>query len=90
MLWMGLILGTGFLMVSNWRFWSGKEISAGDRHPFQLVVVLALVVGLLLMYSEWMLILLALGYLVSGVLARLAYSWSRERRRAASQGKTQA
>jgi CDP-diacylglycerol---serine O-phosphatidyltransferase len=46
------------------------------------------VVGLLLLYSEWMLILLALGYLVSGVLARLAYSWSRERRHAA-QGRTQ-
>jgi CDP-diacylglycerol--serine O-phosphatidyltransferase len=91
LLWLGLILGTGFLMVSNWRFWSGKEISAGGRHPFQLVVVLAMVVGLLLLYSEWMLILLALGYLVSGVLARLAYSWSRERRRTvASHEKTQA
>jgi CDP-diacylglycerol---serine O-phosphatidyltransferase len=81
-LWIGLILGTGFLMVSSWRFWSGKEISTGGRHPFQLVVVLVLIVGLLLLYSEWFLILLALGYLVSGVMARLAYSWSRERRHA--------
>jgi CDP-diacylglycerol--serine O-phosphatidyltransferase len=88
MLWIGLILGTGFLMVSNWRFWSGKEISSNGRHPFQLVVVLVVIVGLLLMYSEWMLILIALGYLVSGVLARLAYSWSRDRRHAASQGGT--
>ena len=87
LLWLGLILGTGFLMVSSWRFWSGKEISTGGRHPFQLVVVLALVVGLLLLYSEWVLILLALGYLVSGVLARLAYSWSRERRHSSMQGK---
>ena len=52
-MWIGLILGTGFLMVSSWRFWSGKEISTGGRHPFQLVVVLVLVVGLLLLYSEW-------------------------------------
>jgi CDP-diacylglycerol--serine O-phosphatidyltransferase len=86
MWWLGLILGTGFLMVSNWRFWSGKEISSGGRHPFQLVIVLALVVGLLLIESEWTLILLALGYLVSGVIARLAYSWSRERRHATAQG----
>jgi CDP-diacylglycerol--serine O-phosphatidyltransferase len=87
LLWLGLILGTGFLMVSSWRFWSGKEISTGGRHPFQLVVVLALAVGLLLLYSEWVLILLALGYLVSGVLARLAYAWSRERRHSSMQGK---
>ena len=80
-LWLCLIAGTGFLMVSNWRFWSGKEIRVGeDRHPFQMVALLALVGVLLVMYSEWMLIVLALGYLVSGVLARLAYSWERRRR----------
>jgi CDP-diacylglycerol--serine O-phosphatidyltransferase len=81
--WLLLIMGTGFLMVSSWRFWSGKEINMGDRHPFQTVVVLALVIGLLAAFSEIALIALALGYLVSGVLARLAYSWSRERRRPA-------
>jgi CDP-diacylglycerol--serine O-phosphatidyltransferase len=86
LLWMGLIVGTGFLMVSSWRFWSGKEISSEGRHPFQLVVVLVVIIGLLLLYSEWMLILLALGYLVSGVVARLAYSWSRDRRRATPGG----
>jgi CDP-diacylglycerol---serine O-phosphatidyltransferase len=80
-LWLCLIAGTGFLMVSSWRFWSGKEIRVGeDRHPFQMVALLALVGVLLVMYSEWMLIVLALGYLVSGVLARLAYSWERRRR----------
>jgi CDP-diacylglycerol--serine O-phosphatidyltransferase len=31
--------------------------------------------------SEYMLMVIALGYLVSGVLARLAYSWGRRRRR---------
>ncbi|HWZ50470.1 MAG TPA: CDP-diacylglycerol--serine O-phosphatidyltransferase [Granulicella sp.] len=79
-LWLLLIAGTGFLMVSSWRFWSGKEIGFGDRHPFQMVALLALVGVLLVMYSEWMLIVVALGYLVSGVLARLAYSWERRRR----------
>jgi len=78
--WMLLILGTGFLMVSSWRFWSGKEIGAGGRHPFQMVVVIAMIGALIVLFSEWMLILIALGYLVSGVVARLAYSWSRERR----------
>ena len=85
-LWLGLIMGTGFLMVSSWRFWSGKEINLGDRHPVRLLLVLALVGAVLVMESEWVLILIALGYLVSGVLARLAYSWSRDRRRSAQGG----
>jgi CDP-diacylglycerol--serine O-phosphatidyltransferase len=80
LLWLCLILFTGFLMVSSWRFWSGKEISLGSRHPFQLVAVLAVIGALVALYSEYMLIGIALGYLVSGVIARLAYSWSRERR----------
>ncbi|HMF62803.1 MAG TPA: CDP-diacylglycerol--serine O-phosphatidyltransferase [Edaphobacter sp.] len=78
--WLCLILFTGFLMVSSWRFWSGKELSLGSRHPFQLVAVVAAVGALIGLYSEYMLIVVALGYLVSGVVARLAYSWSRERR----------
>jgi len=82
-LWLGLIAGTGFLMVSSWRFWSGKEINLGDRRPVRMLLVIALVGALLVMESEWMLLVIALGYLVSGVLARLAYSWSRERRRSA-------
>jgi CDP-diacylglycerol---serine O-phosphatidyltransferase len=81
LVWLALILFTGFLMVSNWRFWSGKEIGVGEeRHPFQLFAVIALVGALIAWDSEIMLMVIALGYLVSGVLARLAYSWGRRRR----------
>jgi CDP-diacylglycerol--serine O-phosphatidyltransferase len=79
--WLCLILFTGFLMVSTWRFWSGKEISLGQRHPFQLVAVIVAVGALIALYSEYVLIVVALGYLVSGVLARLAYSWGQKKRR---------
>ena len=79
-LWLLLILGTGFLMVSSWRFWSGKEIDGGGKHPFQLIVLVALVVAVIWIFSEVSLMCIALGYLVSGVLARLAYSWGRRRR----------
>jgi len=80
--WLFLIFFTGFLMVSTWRFWSGKEISLGQKHPFQLVAVIVAVGALIALYSEYVLIVIALGYLVSGVLARLAYSWGQKRRRA--------
>lgn len=82
LVWLGLLLFTGLLMVSSWRFWSGKEVTLRGRHPFQLVALLALVIAVIVSYSEHVLILIALGYLVSGVLARLAYSRSRNRRRA--------
>ena len=80
LLWLALVLFAGLLMVSSWRFWSGKEISMGNRHPFQMVAVVGVLIALLWLYSEYMLIILALGYMVSGVMARLAYSWDRERR----------
>jgi CDP-diacylglycerol--serine O-phosphatidyltransferase len=78
--WLLLIAGTGFLMVSSWRFWSGKEIESSGRKPFQFFVWMALAIAVVVRFSEIALIAIALGYLVSGVLARLAYSWGRKRR----------
>ena len=84
--WLVLILCTGFLMVSRWRFWSGKEITSGGRVPFQMVAFLGLCIVLIALFSRWALILIALGHLVSGVIARLAYSMSRKRHHHVGQG----
>ena len=78
--WLLLIAGTGFLMVSSWRFWSGKEIESSGRKPFQFFVLMGLVIAVIWRFSEYALISISLGYLVSGVLARLAYGWGRRRR----------
>ena len=88
--WVGLIWALlvgflGFLMVSTWRFWSGKEINLTGRQPFRLVVFLGLSLYLLVFFSREVLLLLALAYMVSGVTARLAYSWRRRRSRAQAQ-----
>jgi len=83
LVWLCLILFTGYLMVSNWRFWSAKELTSGERHPFQLVTLIALIGALIAWNSQLMLMVIALGYLVSGLMARLAYSWGRRRRRSA-------
>src|SRR5207248_4074009 len=80
LVWLCLLLFTSFLMVSNWRFWSAKEITVGARHPFRLFTLIGVIGALIVLYSEYMLIIIAMAYLVSGVVARLAYSWSRERR----------
>ena len=51
--WIGLIGLVGFLMVSTWRFWSGKEITLTDRHPFQLLVLIGAAVSVLLLFSRY-------------------------------------
>ncbi len=81
LLWIGLMIFTGFLMVSSWRFWSGKEIGAEGKKTYRLFVLIAGVGTLIWLFSEYTLMAIALGYLVSGVVARLAYAWSRGRRR---------
>ena len=83
LLWSGLILFTGFLMVSSWRFWSGKEIDTTNRRPVRLVLIVVAVGALIAVMSELSLILIALGYLVSGVVARLAYGWGKDKRQTA-------
>ena len=82
LVWLGLILFSGVLMVSSWRFWSGKELTLRGKHPFQLLALLAFIIAVVVAYSEYALMVISLGYLVSGVLARLAYSRGRTRRRA--------
>ncbi|MHB1840123.1 MAG: hypothetical protein ACYCPD_10230, partial [Acidobacteriaceae bacterium] len=71
----------GFLMVSTWRFWSGKEITLTGRHPFQLLVLIGAAVSVLLLFSQVLLFAIALGYMFSGLLARAAYSWRLRYRR---------
>jgi CDP-diacylglycerol--serine O-phosphatidyltransferase len=80
-IWLVLVGLCGFLMVSTWRFWSGKEISFSRRHPFQLLFVLAIVFYLMIRYSNFVLFAIGLTYMFSGIWARAAYGWSRRRRR---------
>jgi len=80
-LWLCLVGLAGFLMVSTWRFWSGKEINLYRRYPFPLLVLLAIVIYVALRYSNVVLFAAALVYMFSGIWARAAYSWSRRRRR---------
>ena len=79
--WTLVIALVGFLMVSTWRFWSGKEITLTGRHPFQLLVLIGAAVSVILLFSQVLLFIIAFGYMFSGLLARAAYSWSLRHRR---------
>ena len=77
----GLVGLAGFLMVSTWRFWSGKEIDLSRSHPFRLIFVMAIVLYVMIRFSQVVLFAIALIYMFSGIWARAAYGWSRRRRR---------
>jgi CDP-diacylglycerol---serine O-phosphatidyltransferase len=79
--WLILIGLCGFLMVSTWRFWSAKEINFSRRHPFQLLVLLAVVAYIVLRFSNVVMLFAALAYMFSGIWARAVYGWQRRRRR---------
>ena len=79
--WLILVGLCGFLMVSTWRFWSGKEINFSRSHPFQLLLVVAVVVYVLFRFSNFVFFAIGLTYMFSGIWARAAYSWSWRRRR---------
>lgn len=80
-IWLVIVGTAGFLMVSTWRFWSGKEISLSRRHPSQILLLLATVFFVIFRFSQVVLFGGALLYTFSGIWARAAYSWSRRRRR---------
>jgi len=80
-LWMVAVGMCAFLMVSTWRFWSGKEINFSRSHPFQILLLLAVILFVVLRFSQGVLFGVALLYMFSGIWARAAYSWSRRRRR---------
>jgi CDP-diacylglycerol--serine O-phosphatidyltransferase len=84
-MWMALVFCIGLLMVSTWRFWSGKEINLADRHPFQRIVFLGLAIYATVLYSEIVLLLLAFFYMFSGIFARAAYSWQRRHKASSRQ-----
>jgi CDP-diacylglycerol--serine O-phosphatidyltransferase len=78
--WLVLVALVGFLMVSTWRFWSGKEITLARRHPMQLLLLIAIFLYVSFRYSGWVFFIGGLIYMFSGIWARAAYSWQRRRR----------
>jgi CDP-diacylglycerol---serine O-phosphatidyltransferase len=78
--WVAMITAVGYLMVSTWRFYSFKDIDFDSRHPFRLIVLLAVVFGSLWFFSRQVLFGIALLYTFSGVLWRLQWIFRRRRR----------
>lgn len=61
-----LVYGLAYLMVSNVKYYSFKELNLTQRMPFRLLVGLILVLIVVAAEPQAMLFLLSLGYVLSG------------------------
>jgi len=52
LVWIAMMMSLAFLMVSTWRFWSGKEINLSRTQPFQLLAILAIVLFVMIRFSR--------------------------------------
>jgi len=75
--WIALVVMVAFLMVSTWRFYSLKGLDMRNRHPFWVLIVIAGIVAAVGFFSQWLLITLAVVYMLNGVYNRLSYAFRR-------------
>ena len=65
--WLALVLGLAALMASGVRYPSFKELPLAKRQHSLMIIVVALLVWSIVVYSEIVLLLIASGYLVTGL-----------------------
>jgi CDP-diacylglycerol--serine O-phosphatidyltransferase len=76
--WLLLAAGLGALMTSTVRYYSFKDIAWTRRYPSLGIVLIALIVAGIYLYSEIALFLIATGYAAAGVIIHLV-RWLRLR-----------
>ena len=87
--WLALVFATGFLMVSTWRFYSPKDIDLKKQRPFTTFILIATLVASIWLFSRPVLFVIAMTYMLYGVLSRLAYILRRPSAQAPSEQQLQ-
>jgi CDP-diacylglycerol---serine O-phosphatidyltransferase len=75
--WMAYIFLCAFLMVSTWRFWSAKSIDFHNRKSARLFVLIAPILAAVWYFHRYVLFILAVTYMISGVFFRLTYAFKK-------------
>jgi CDP-diacylglycerol--serine O-phosphatidyltransferase len=78
MSWLMMVVVVGYLMVSTWRFYSFKDIDFRSRHPFRLIVLIAVLIASIWYFSRPALFAIAILYMASGVLWRVQWIFHRK------------
>ena len=82
--WLGLLLLLGFLMVSTWRYYSFKGINLSKPYTPLIIIVVGAVIYGLWNYSQPMWLALAGGYVASGIVIRIGGAIRRRLRHASA------
>ena len=69
--WLGLVAVLAALMSSSVRYPSFKDVPLAKRQPSLMIVVVALLVWSIVVYSEIVLLLIAGGYLITGLTLQI-------------------
>jgi CDP-diacylglycerol---serine O-phosphatidyltransferase len=69
--WLVLIAALSFLMVSRVRYYSFKTLDLRRARPYALVILIGIACYIIYLYSEYILLAGAVGYMLSGPTARL-------------------
>lgn len=77
--WMLMMIAVAYLMVSTWRFYSFKDINLRARQPFRLIILFGGLFAAIWFFSQWVLFLISLLYMFSGVVWRLQWMFRRKR-----------
>jgi len=70
-IWLGVLLLLGFLMVSTWRYYSFKGINLNKAYSPLIIILLGGLIYAIWNYSEIAFVLLAVAYVGSGILIRV-------------------
>jgi CDP-diacylglycerol---serine O-phosphatidyltransferase len=71
LLWLLLVLVLGVLMASRIRYYSFKDIQWAKRMPSLAIVLIALLIGSVVLFSEVVLMLIASAYVIHGIVLQL-------------------
>jgi CDP-diacylglycerol--serine O-phosphatidyltransferase len=69
--WMGVVALLAFLMVSRMRYYSFKTLDLRRRRSYIAIIFLGLIIWAIWVYSEPVLLALALTYALSGIILRI-------------------
>jgi CDP-diacylglycerol--serine O-phosphatidyltransferase len=69
--WMGVVAILAFLMVSRMRYYSFKTLDLRRRRSYVAIIFLGLIVWGIFVYSEPVLLTIAVTYALSGIVLRV-------------------
>ena len=71
LLWLLLVFALGVLMASQIRYYSFKDIQWARRQPSLAVVLMVLLIGAVVLFSQIVLMLIASAYVIHGVVLQI-------------------